>query len=84
MPVKFVNFALRWDFLHDTSTPHYLKSNGLAERTVRTIKWLLKKAFASNEDLYLALLNWTITLRKDGLSLHSHQLIIKILQMLSS
>ena len=65
---KFVDFARNWDFIHNSSSPHYPKSNGLAERTVQTVKRLMKKAFISNEDPYLALLNLNSTPKKNGLS----------------
>ena len=36
-------FASTYGFEHITSSPHYPKSNGLAERTVKTIKTLMKR-----------------------------------------
>ncbi len=39
----------------------YPQSNGLAERTVQTVKNLLKKAKASNQDPYLSLLSYRNT-----------------------
>ncbi len=39
------------------SSPGYPQSNGLAERTVQTVKRVLKKALCSGEDIYLALLS---------------------------
>ena len=41
---KFESFALTWGFTLRTSSPHYHKSNGLAERSVRTVKMLLSKS----------------------------------------
>ena len=41
---KFTKFASEWGFDHVTSSPTYPQSNGLAERTVQTIKQLMKKA----------------------------------------
>ena len=48
-------FSKQWDFKHNSSSPHYPKSNGQIERTIQTIKKTLKKAFKSNDDTYLAL-----------------------------
>ena len=47
-----------WEFKHITSSPYHPEANGKAERTVQTIKSLLKKAAKNEEDLYLALLNF--------------------------
>ena len=58
---EFKNFQKEWDFKLTTSSPHYPKSNGMAERTVQTVKKLLKKALANDEDPYLALLAYQPT-----------------------
>ena len=50
-------FASTYGFVHTTSSPHYPRSNGLAERTVKTIKNLMKKS----ADLNLLLLNYRST-----------------------
>lgn len=52
----FRNFASEWGFTHVMSSPHYPKSNGLAESAVKTIKKIFIKATDANEDPYLALL----------------------------
>ena len=52
---EFKQFTKDWDFIHDSSSPHFLQSNGMVERTVQTIKNTLKEAHEANEDLYLAL-----------------------------
>ncbi|KAK7115919.1 hypothetical protein V1264_001703 [Littorina saxatilis] len=44
---EFENFATTWDFQHVTSSPGYPQSNGLAERTVQTVKHIMTKAKAS-------------------------------------
>jgi hypothetical protein len=48
------------------SSPVYPQSNGLAERTVQTVKNLLQKAKASGEDPYLSLLSYRSTPASDA------------------
>ena len=52
----FRNFALEWEFEHITSSPRYPQSNGIIERSVQTVKAVLKKAKQSGTDPHLALL----------------------------
>lgn len=54
---EFADFSKSWSFFHQTSSPHYPKSNGLAERFVQTAKLLLKRCAYDNTDIYAALLN---------------------------
>ena len=49
-------FAKEWEFKHTTSSPHYPKSNGLAEATVKIVKGLIKKSNRSNKDIKKGLL----------------------------
>ncbi|CAH2106791.1 unnamed protein product [Euphydryas editha] len=53
----FKNFSNDWKFSHITSSPHYPKSNGKAEVTVKIAKNLILKCFDSNEDIWYALLH---------------------------
>ena len=53
---EFSKFADKWDFHNGTSSPTYHQSNGLAERTVQTIKRLIRKAKEEKKDPYLSLL----------------------------
>lgn len=54
----FKTFSKDWGFQLITSSPHYPKSNGLAERAVGICKNMLKKCNDSSSDIYLALLEY--------------------------
>ena len=54
---EFKTFASSYDFQQITSSPRFPQSNGQAERSVQTIKNLLKKA----DDPYMALLSYRAT-----------------------
>lgn len=54
---EFATFAESYGFRHTTSSPRYPQSNGQAERTVKTVKKLLK----SSNDRYMALLSYRAT-----------------------
>lgn len=49
-------FSLEWNFQIIHSSPHYQQSNGQAERTIQTMKKIIKKCHEDKTDLYLALL----------------------------
>ena len=53
---EFAKFASEWEFNHTTSSPKQAQSNGLPERTVQTLKQLMKKAKTEHKDPYLSLL----------------------------
>ena len=53
---EFAQFAKQWDLQHDRSSPHYPTSNSMVERTIQIVKHTIKKAIASHQDPYLALL----------------------------
>lgn len=58
------DFAKSLDFKFETSSPHYPKSNGLAERGVQICKGIMKKT-NNMQEVYLALLEYRSTQPKD-------------------
>ncbi|KAG5865479.1 hypothetical protein JTB14_007466 [Gonioctena quinquepunctata] len=52
--IEFLGFASEWQFRTITSSPTYLQSNGLAEKTVG----IAKSIFRKSEDLYAGLLEY--------------------------
>ena len=61
---QFRDFASTWGFIQRFSSPRYPQSNGLAERSVGTVKGLLKKC----NDLSSALLAYRSTPLSEGYS----------------
>ena len=59
MSSKFQQFALDYDFLHDTSDPHHHQANGKVEAAVKTAKAILRKN--KDGDQFMALLNYRNT-----------------------
>jgi len=64
----FVMFSKKWQFDHDTSSPHFPQSNGKAENAVKIAKSLLRKAKAANSDPYLSMLAFRNTPTRETLS----------------
>ena len=58
---EYQQFSKEWKFEHQTSSPYYPKSNGLAEKAVQIVKMLLTKAKADGKDPYLSLLEYRNT-----------------------
>ena len=54
---EFANFASQYNFQHRTSSPRFSQNNGLAVRTVQTVKNILKQS----SDPYLAILVYRST-----------------------
>ncbi|UYV63288.1 K02A2.6-like [Cordylochernes scorpioides] len=61
----FKNFAQKYEFKHQTSSPKYPRSNGQVERTIQTIKGLIIKAVKSEKDPNLALMEFNNTPKND-------------------
>ncbi|XP_045541419.1 uncharacterized protein LOC123722901 [Papilio machaon] len=58
---EFRLFAREWNFKHITSSPRYPQSNGQVERTIQTIKNIMKKTRLDKTDFRLALLHYINT-----------------------
>ncbi|XP_014678509.1 PREDICTED: uncharacterized protein K02A2.6-like [Priapulus caudatus] len=65
---EFKQFSEDWGFRHTTSSPRYPNSNGLAERTVQTVKNIIRKSKESGEDPQLGLLAYRSTPMENGYS----------------
>jgi hypothetical protein len=72
---EFLKFTRDWGFTLTTSSPTYPQSNGMAEKTVQTIKRLLTKASLSGIDPYIALLEYRNT-PVSGMSLSPAQMLM--------
>ncbi|GBO99797.1 Retrovirus-related Pol polyprotein from transposon 412 [Eumeta japonica] len=59
--MDFAKFCNEWGITHKTSSPYLPRSNGLAERSIQTVKKLLNKCKESNSDPYMALLHLRTT-----------------------
>ena len=55
---EFLEFSKTWGFQHVTSSPYYPRGNALSERTVQTVKNILKKSTADNTDPLLGFLEY--------------------------
>ena len=53
---QFTEFCTSWDISHETSSPHYLQSNGFAKVCVKSMKHALQHAKYNGADPQLALL----------------------------
>ena len=72
---QFRDFSEQYQFEHVTSSPHFPRSNGKAEKTVQIAKNLLKKAKREGSDPYLAILNYRNT-PIDGLDASPAQMLM--------
>ena len=53
---QFANFCISWGITHETSSLHYLLSNGFAEECIKSVKHALQQAKYSSADPQLTLL----------------------------
>ena len=74
---QFTQFAGSWRFEVKTSSPHHAPSNGQSERSVGTIKQLMRKAAEEGRDVHLALLEYRNT-PISGLECSPAQLLMSI------
>lgn len=58
---EFRQFIADWGITHTTSSPYHPKSNGLAERTIQTVKHLIRKCTDTDADISSALLHLRAT-----------------------
>ena len=65
---EFASFAKDWGFEHQTSSPHYPRSNGLTESAVKTVKQMIKKRQETKQDFHKALLAYRSTPLQNRLS----------------
>lgn len=71
----FRTFSKTYNFVHQTSSPHYPQSNGRAEKAVQTVKRILMKAMEESSDPYLALLELCNTPINDRLGSPTQRLM---------
>ena len=57
-----------YNIVHETSSPYFPASNGLAESALKSVKYLLTKCAQTKEDFSHALLAWRNVPRADGIS----------------
>ena len=58
---EFGKFSKEWNFQHTTTSPYHPQANGLAERSVQTVKNLLNKANRDGKDPYVSILEYRNT-----------------------
>jgi hypothetical protein len=58
---KMKHFANKWNFQLIPASPKHQQSNGMSERTIQSIKRIIKKTSEKDEDLYMTLLAYRNT-----------------------
>lgn len=75
----FKKFCSEWGISHQTSSPYLPRSNGLAERTIQTVKKIFKKCRDTGADYYTALLHYRTT-RKNNMASPAELLMSRVLR----
>lgn len=65
---EFRGFAMDWDFKHNTSSPGFSQSNGLAESGVKRLRHIIEKCDLSQQDRCMGILNYNATPLDNGYS----------------
>ena len=58
---EFKRFAKNWEFKIEFSSPEYPRGNGKAERSVQTVKQIIRKCKVNDEDIWPALMAYRNT-----------------------
>ncbi|XP_055584965.1 uncharacterized protein K02A2.6-like [Uranotaenia lowii] len=77
---KFRKFANDWGFEHLTSSPHFPRANGLAERYVQVSKNILRKCAEDQSDIYLALIQARNTPRSESIPSPNERLMGRLVR----
>ena len=72
---EFREVMKKYNIEHITSSPLYPQSNGLAERSVQTVKKMIKKCKATGDDVYMALLDLNNTPRDETIGSPAQRLM---------
>ena len=72
---EFKQFAQDYQFEYCTTSPYYPQSNGMAEKSVQTVKNLMKKAIHDKKDPYLALLDYRNTPQSENVGSPAQRLM---------
>ncbi|XP_062704473.1 uncharacterized protein K02A2.6-like [Aedes albopictus] len=77
---EFRHFRDKWGFEHKTSSPHFPRANGLAERYVQVAKSMLKKCSDDQSDIQLALLHLRNTPRSSSIPSPNERLMGRLVR----